>query len=189
MGDNHAAATYHMPSVHSREAPRFWEDASGFELFFNDVAEHAARAKISDVEAIKWALRYAGLEGEAWKYVHCQTGDRAATATLVGFRDEVRKCYPALSLSRRYTNHDLAALVQRTSEFREMDHDELGKYYRWFLPIASYLIGEGRLSERERNAAYIKGLPHPMRTRVLNRLAIVKPDVVPGDGYEFADAH
>jgi hypothetical protein len=181
--------TYHMPSVNSREAPRFREDASGFELFFDDVNEHATRAGISEQEAIKWALRYAGIEGEAWKYVECQTGNNAAAAQFQVFRDEVRHCYPNLSITRRYTNHDLAGLVQRTSELREMDREELGKYYRRFLPITSYLISEDRLSERERNTAYLKGLPHPIRIRVMHRLSIVKPDVVPGDGYEFADAH
>jgi hypothetical protein len=178
-----------MPSVNSREAPRFREDASGFELFFDDVSEHATRAGISEQEAIKWAIRYAGLEGEAWKYVECQIGNNATTAAFQTFRDQVRQCYPTLSASRRYTNHDLAGLVQRTSELRDMDREELGKYYRRFLPITSYLISENRLSERERNTAYIKGLPHPIRICVMHRLSIIKPDVIPGDGYEFADAH
>jgi hypothetical protein len=94
-----------------------------------------------------------------------------------------------VSVSSRYTNHDLVGLVQRTSKLREMDRDELGKYYHHFLPITSYLISENCLSGHEHNTAYLKGLPHSIRVRVMHRFSIVKPDIIPGDGYEFADAH
>jgi hypothetical protein len=89
--------TYYMPSVNSQEAPRFREDTLGFDLFFDDVDEHTTRAGINQQETIKWAIRYAGLEGEAWKYIECQIGNNAAAATFQVFCDQVRQCYPTLS--------------------------------------------------------------------------------------------
>jgi len=167
-----------MPMAHSRKAPRFASDPSGFDEFFEDVKELACRAAIDDTGAIKWALRYAGLDGETWRYVPCMIG-KDAKPTLDQFTDDVRKCYPHLSANRRYTNHDLEILVQRTSNFANMARDDFGEYYRKFLPCASYLIQNERFSEREKSHSYLQGFPQPVRDKILNRLAIKKPDVIP----------
>jgi hypothetical protein len=179
------ATVVHMPSVNSREAPRFVSDPTGFDLFFDQVEEFGVRAAISEADKIKWAIRYGGSEAESWKYVDCLAGANAPT--FAQFRAEVLKCYPNLSADRRYTHTDLARLLDSVSAFREMSKDDLGTYLRKFIPITAYLMRENRMSERERDAAYLRGFPQQVRSRILQRLSIKKPDVVPIDGYKFAD--
>jgi hypothetical protein len=181
-------STFHMPSTYSREAPRFSDDASGFDTFFDDVEELAgpSKANLSDADTIKWAVRYAGSEADSWKCVPCY--GRPAT-TFAQFKSEVLKCYPQLSADRRHTFSDLTRLTERVSEYRRFDKEDLGKYYRQFLTLTTYLLKENRLSQRERNAAFLKGFPQPVRVSILQRLAIKKPDVRPDDGYDMADTH
>jgi len=49
-----------------RNAPRFLSHPSDFNVFFEDVNELGKRAKLDNAAKIKWAIRYAGPEGEAW---------------------------------------------------------------------------------------------------------------------------
>ena len=178
--------TIHMPSVNSREAPRFSDDVTGFDSFFNEVKELAGptRANLSEADKIRWAIRYAGSEAESWKCLECYG---KTTTTFATFRTQVLTCYPQLSADHRYTHNDLNRLLDQFSDLHEMDKGDLGKYLRKFLSITSYLISESRLSDRERDAAFLRGFPQPIRNRILARLAIKKPDVIPGDGYTFMD--
>ena len=41
------AATFYMPLTNGRDAPRFASDATGFDSFFQDVADLATRASLS----------------------------------------------------------------------------------------------------------------------------------------------
>ena len=176
--------------IHSGKAPRFSADPSGFENFFNDVRELARRANVtSPAEMIKWSCRYAGNEGDSWEYVPCMLDVIANPPSFEQFIDNVRKCYPHLNGNRRFTIHDLDLLVHRTAALREMDRDDFGEYYRKFLSHASYLLKYGRLSDRERNSLYLRGFPPSVREKVLQRLSVKKPDVLPDDGYAFADIH
>ena len=184
MGSN--THTVDMPMAGSRDAPRFHDDASGFDMFFEDVETLAERAKIKDADKITWAIRYAGSESDSWRHVPCLT---RTGHTFADFRKDVMKCYPHLSETRRYTIDDLDRLVERTRDYRNMSRSDLGEYYRHFITYSSYLLTKGRLSERERNSAYLRGFPQPVRTQIYQRLAIKKPDILPDEGFEFADIH
>jgi len=177
-----------MPMAHDRKAPRFSSDPACFEDFFSDVKELAKRAALGDEDTIKWARRYAGIEGNSWRFVPCMVTPNAKP-TIDEFMEDVRKCYPHLNADSEFTNHDLDQLVQRTSNSARMSRDDFGEYYRKFLNCASSLIKAGDLSERERNKAFIDGFPKPVRDKVLARLAIVVPQRKPSKGYEFSDAH
>ena len=74
----------------SRNAPQFSSDPSGFDAFFQDVEELATRANISEAQKIKWAIRYAGSEADAWKYVPCMV-DLAGAPTFEQFRSDVEE--------------------------------------------------------------------------------------------------
>ena len=179
-----------MPLSRTRDAPKFMDDPRGFDEFFDNVAELAARAKLDDAAEITWAIRYAGEESECWENVPCRTkGPDATPATLDEFKEEVRQRYPHLLNNRRYSIVDLTKLLERTQDYRAMSQDDLGIYYRRFLSIADYLIKEDRLSERERNAFYLKGFPQPIRASIKKRLEIKCPDVRPADGYKLSDIH
>jgi hypothetical protein len=175
-----------MPLPHSAKAPRFSSTPTGFDEFFEDVVELARRAGLGDADTIKWALRYAGTEGDAWRYVPCMTVTNAAP-TFAVFLAAVRQCYPHLTADRRYTNRDLENLLTRTANIREMSRDEFGDYYRRFLTYTSYLIANRRLSVEDRNMDYLRGFPPDVSAKITHRLSIKKPDVVPDDGYDFND--
>ena len=82
-----------------------------------------------------------------------------------------------------------SVFVPSASNFRDMSRDDFGEYYRRFLSYTAYLIHQNRLSERERNSSYLRGFPQPVRARILQRLSVKKPDILPDDGYDFADIH
>lgn len=179
-----------MPSPHSREAPRFSADHSGFDFFFDDVKELADRAKINDTKAIEWARRYAGSESDTWVHVPCL--NRLANepvATFLEFRNEVRALYPHLDQARRYTASDLQRVVDRCRHFEDMSRKDLGEYLRDYIKISGYLVEKNRLSLRERSIKFIDGFPQPIRVAILNRLSVTDPDVLPDDGYDFQRAH
>ena len=177
-----------MPMANSRDAPRFASDPSGFDSFFEDVEELAQRSNLSDADKIKWAIRYARSEGDSWKHVECLSSAQNPPAYDL-FKSQVLQCYPHISATRRYTRRQLDDLVTETSTYRDMTRDDFGDYYRRFLTYTTYLISKTRLTDRERNNLYLAGLPQPVRSRVLQRLAIKQPDVQPDDGYEFKDLH
>ena len=182
-------STFNMPMSNSRDALRFSPEPSSFDYFFEDVAVLAQRASLSETDTIKWAIRYAGAESESWRQVPCLVPGRAPAPTFKEFQEEVRKVYPHLSASRRYTHEDLERLVDRTRDFRDMTRDDFGDYYRRFITYTAYLISKDRLSKRERNSYYLRGFPQPIRARILQRLSVKKPDVLPDEGYDFEDIH
>ena len=182
-------AHVNMPMSNSRDAPRFSSDPNAFEYFFEDVKELVTRAGLQDADAIKWALRYASSESESWRHIACLAPGVDPAPTFDEFKEEVRKVYPHLSTTRRYTHEDLERLIARTREYLDMTRDDFGEYYRRFITYTAYLLSNDRLSNRERNAYYLRGFPQPIHTRILQRLTIKKPDVLPDEGYEFQDIH
>ena len=184
-----SAPKFLMPMANSHDAPRFSSDPSGFDIFFEDVAELAERAELNDAAAIKWACRYAGSESDSWRYLPCMAQGREPRPTLADFKTEVLTCYPHISVSRRYTYDDLDRLIKRTQTSRDMSRDAFREYYRQFITFTAYLIKQRRYSEQERSQDYLRGLPNDVRGCVLQRLAYTKPDIVPRDGYNFGDLH
>lgn len=183
-----ATNTFRMPMSNSRDAPQFGSDPTSFDAFFDDVKELASRANLTVPDTIKWAIRYAAGESESWKAVPCQQenrGDDAPALTFQLFKEEVTELYPNLSSTRRYTYDDLKRLLANTRSISNMGRDEFGNYHRTFVTYSSFLIAQKRLSERERSLSYLEGFPTGIRTRVLQRLGIKQPDVLPDDGYDF----
>jgi len=138
----------HMPMASDNNAPRFYGDATGFKSFFEDVETLAKRAGLSDIETIRWAICYAGREGEFWEHVPCYANYQPAPQpapvnqpapvepTLEEFREEVLKSYPHLDSDWRYTYQDLKRLVSKTQECREMTRELFGEYYRKFIILS-----------------------------------------------------
>ena len=175
-----------MPLARTKNAPIFAADASGFDDFFDNVDELGRRTGEPDSEKKKWACRYAGSESDSWKHASSFGDD---TKSFIDFKADVLLRYPHLCYDRRYTINDLEKLVERTQDYREMSRTDLGTYYRKFISISQYLIDKGRLSTRERSSLYLKGFPQPTRVRILHRLSIKQPDILPDEGYEFTDIH
>ena len=178
-----------MPLSTSQAAPRFSQNPSGFDSFFDDVAELAKRAQLPDKDAITWACRYAGSERDCWECLPCLKADRPTPPTFDEFKKEVLGCYPHLSEDIRYTYRDLKHLVSRTQDYRAMSLVDLGDYYCKFLTFSHHLIERGRRSEDDLDTLFLQGFPHPIRDSVLQRLSVKMPDIDPSDGYPIADVY
>lgn len=182
------ATLFYMSMPNSEGAPRFCSSASEFDAFFDNVEELAQHTRLSITDAISWAHCYARPESKSWQYVPClRNGQVPAAFTM--FKQDVKKLYPHLSNNHCFTIRDLEELAPHTSQLVDMSHTDLGNYYHGFITRAKYLINQNCLSPRERNSFYLKGLPHPVGNHILQRLAIMKPDVLPDDGYQFLDVH
>ena len=174
------------PLTYSRDAPHFTGDSIGFDTFFDAVAELGRRAEADEKQCMEWACRYAGAESESWKSVRAF---KTAGETFATFRDEVRKCYPHLDASRRFTFHDLEVLVQRNQTYANMTREDFGRYYRSFVTIADYLKENNDFSDRERGRRYLEGFPPPIRFNIAGRLALTKQNIIPADGYLVDNVH
>ena len=108
---------------------------------------------------------------------------------FVQFKSDVCYCYPHLSGNCRYTNHNLKALLQHTGSYRDISHNNFREYYHQFLSYTAYLIGQNCLSEWEQNSSHLRSFPQPIGAQVLQQLSVKKPDVLPDNGYKFANIH
>ena len=65
--------------------------------------------------------------------------------------------------------------------------EDLGEYQRKFLKIARILINGRKLSDLDRDALFLSGLPADLETQVRQRLLITKSTHHPSDPYPIAD--
>jgi hypothetical protein len=175
-----------MPTTSAADAPKFRTDKSGFESFFADTAEFARRANLSTADTIAWARRYAGSESDCWEAIPCQQAG-AVAPTLTEFQEEVRALYPHLADDRRYTLQHLSTLIAENQALASMTRDDLGTYSRTFAMYTTWLIKQGLYSTQQSSEGFLTGLPPAIRARTQDRLLIVKPAVLPAQGYAVPD--
>ena len=65
--------------------------------------------------------------------------------------------------------------------------EDLGEYQRKFLKIARILINDQKLSDLDRDALFLSGLPADLETQVHQRLLITKSTHHPSNPYSIAD--
>lgn len=167
--------------------PTFLAQYPDFDEFFDGVSHYAERAGLDAAETIQWALRYARAEADSWRALEFMKAERQTPMTFEEFREGIRTSYPQLDKSRRYTKRDLDDLVTQMKELPRMTRADLGFYNRWFGTYARFLIDNNKLADREQSTVYLSGFPPTIRSQILNRLSIKKPDVLPEDGYDYAD--
>ena len=174
--------SFSMPMPNACDAPKFTSDPSGFDAFFEDLSELAQHANLSLSDVIQWAGCYAGEDCVFWP-------TRSDFVCLAEFQVAVSALYSTLDKTHDYTAQDLVGLIHWASNCQDKFREVLGTYYRLFLYGSAYLMERFGFSGRERGALYLQGFPQPLRARVLHRLAVTHPDVLPDDGYEFLDVH
>ena len=179
-------AVAHWPLTYSRDTLRFTSDHAGFDAFFDDMDELGTRTMASEQDHILWACRYAGAESESWRTL---PAFKSATATFGTFRKEVRALYPHLDQDLRWTFGDLENLLARTRGHSGMSREDLGRYYRTFVSISNHLISQTIISKKSRGRLYLSGFPPSTRLALARRLEITCPNVIPSNGYDFADVH
>ncbi|KAG5649789.1 hypothetical protein H0H81_002029 [Sphagnurus paluster] len=178
MANAHACP---MPARGHSSAPLFSPDqVRELKCYFADMDHLLDNYAIVDEAAMKrHTLRYLDVEtSELWEEL---TEYTAGTHTK--WRMAIFKLYPGPSDDRKYTVADLDKLVSERARTGLSSVEDLGKYYRTFLPITRFLETKGRLSAREKHQKFIAGFPETVWHKVVRRLEIVQPNHDPDDPY------
>ncbi|KAJ7657947.1 hypothetical protein B0H17DRAFT_955520 [Mycena rosella] len=171
-----------LPARRSKTAPSFDGKPGQVEHYFRDVKDTGAETeRNADTELINIALRYVDIDDE-------QLWSRKQTAgmTFDASKAEIKKLYPGSDGERLYTWTDLREVVKKGPERSPRDREEFAKYQRDLQRIADFLKDKGKISDRERNELFMKGIHSDFRFRVLQRLQIVK-STQPSDEPSFMD--
>ena len=121
-------------------------------------------ASISEAEEIHAAIRYANLEeAEGWELLPEATAVPADWSNLV---DTVKMLYPGCEGANCYCQADIQYLVQEFKAKPMCTLEELSEYQRKFLKITRTLINNRKLSELDRSALFLTGLPVNIKTQV-----------------------
>ncbi|KAJ6571902.1 hypothetical protein B0H19DRAFT_1064919 [Mycena capillaripes] len=82
---------------------------------------------------------------------------------------------------------DLREVVQKGQEKPPSNKDEFGEYQRNCQQISDFLKSKNKISDRERDEQFMKGICSDFRFRVLQRLQIVMPDQPSDTPYTISD--
>ena len=175
-----------MPLHGTQNAPKFdGKTPALLPRFLEDVNIIGTAAGISEAEKIRAAIWYADLEeAEGWELLPEAT---AVPADWGNFVDAVKKLYPGCEGANRYCRADIQYLVQEFKAKPMRTLEDLGEYQRKFLKIARTLINNRKLSELDRDALFLTGLPVDIETQVRQRLLITKTAHHPSDPYPIDD--
>jgi hypothetical protein len=176
---------YLMPIRNSKIAPYFSGEPSYLLRFFEDIEDHADRAKLSDVNQMRWCTHYANpIDAETWELLPSY-----ALGDYQIWKRDILSMYPSCDPDRRYVISDLLQLVATNSRKSISTKDTLGAYHRDFMRISLFLMARDRLSKCERNQLYLQSFSMEFRSRICFRLAIVHPDIHPDDTYDISDVY
>ena len=153
--------------------------------FLEDVDILGTAASITDLEKICAAIRYADLEeAEGWELL-----DEVAAnpPDWANFAQGVKKLYPSCEGTNQYCWADIQYLVQEFWAKPMRTLEDLSEYQRKFLKIARILINGQKLSDLDRDALFLSGLPADLETQVRQCLLITKSTHHPSNPYPIAD--
>lgn len=172
-----------------RNAPTFDpEKPRTLERYFDDLETHFARSGVTDeTDKKKYAVKFVSIDvADLWEVLP-EYEDPATTYN--NFKAAILKLYPGTQSGKRYAKADLEHLVDRWQSRGIANLGEWSEYYREYLQISRYLVAQGKLAADEQKRLCIKGVSGESRQKLDARLAIVKSDVHPSDGYEVQDIH
>lgn len=137
------------------------------------------------VDNLNSSIRYAPNEdADYWK-----TLPEAAGSDWARFRQAIIDAYPGAETNGTFTRSNLEKLVNERSAAPITTRDELGKYFRAFVPITAHLITTKKISDLDRDRYFMQGLDAAFSQRVRARLAIKSPDHPYDDPYPYADVN
>ncbi|KAJ7493745.1 hypothetical protein FB451DRAFT_1164616 [Mycena latifolia] len=172
-----------LPARGAKTAPSFDGKAGRLECYFRDVADTGQDTECTtDDELIQIALRYVDIDDEQlWgrKKVNGMTFD--------AFKTEIKMLYPGSDGEKLYTWADLREVVRKAHEDSPKDREDFALYKRNFQRIGDFLKVKGKISDREMNEWFMKGIHSDFCFRVLQRLQIVMHDQPSDEPYAMAD--
>lgn len=167
----------------SKSAPSFDGKPGHLLRYLRDVQETGEDTeRTTDDELIDIALRYLNIDDEElWKR------KRTAIMTFDQFKKEIMKLYPGSNGDKLYAWSDLREVVRKGQEKPPSNKDDFGEYQRNFTRIADFLKSKDKISERERDEQFMRGIHADFRFRVLQRLQIMKPGQASDTPYGIED--
>ncbi|KAJ8454616.1 hypothetical protein ONZ45_g19236 [Pleurotus djamor] len=160
-------AAAQMPSRGHHSAPKFSGEGQYINRFIDEVDALATAANLTDRDKIAWTLRYAGnAEFDSWS-----NGLAASKGNdWEAFKTALRNFYPEADDDRRYTEASLEAFVLLHSRKILRTKENLGRYHREFVTMASFLESKELISKREIKKLYIAGFDFTFQEQIRDHL-------------------
>ena len=101
----------------------------------------------------------------------------------------VCQLYPGSDVEQCWLIADMDRLVEETLKTGTSSLTDLGKYYRDFITITTFLIMKNCLATPEQSCAFTWGFPPELWSQVSNQLQLKFPDHFPNDPYTLEEIH
>ena len=177
-----------MPARNHASAPKF-DSTKPRELsaYFDELEVLLRGAGITDEKEKKvQARRYLEVEdADIWSSIPEYRGEE----TYEDYKKKIYQLYPGASEESRHTMTDLDKLVGKHMRLGIHTAEELGKYYRQFYVITTYLIEKEAMATMEQSRMYIKAFSPELREKVKQRLQLKNLDRRPDRPYPLSDIH
>jgi hypothetical protein len=164
------ATTILMPGRGDRSAPRFNpKQPRKLCRYFADLDFTFKHASIIDeANKKKHACCYVDVDtSELWETLVEYTD---ITKSYEDFMKAVHALYPGWDEEWKWSIADMDKLIGERSCIGIILLSDLGKYYRQFLTITTYLRSKNRLSEAKQSHAFVRGFPLMLWSVILQRL-------------------
>ena len=160
-----------MPGRTSKDAPSFSGRAKDLLDFFTQFEDLADSCGLTTAEKCRAVLRYVDSDTrELWaSFPEFEASDYDV------FKARIIDEYPGADRGAQYTYHDLENVV-----LRHVDHDistetEFVEYSHKFRPVATWLVKNKKISERERDKLFWQGLPRLVQREITMQLQLDGP--------------
>ena len=148
--------------------------------FFNDLDFQFTQLQVVDDKEMK--------EHALW-FISCDTMElweilpefANMTAPYQKFVNTVYQLYPGSNVEQHWLIADMDKLVGETLRTGISSLASLGKYYRDFITITTFLIAKNHLAAPEQSCAFTHGLPPELWSQVSYQLQLKFPDHFPND--------
>jgi len=161
-----------MPSPTSGKAPSFTGVKTELLDFLELFEDLASSNGLTDEEKCKNIVRYVDQRTKRFWVLLPGYANRDFT----DFKKNILAKYPGAEKGTHYTCRDLERLVANSADSGLSTETELMEYYYDFLPIATWLVDNKKISETQRDQYFWEGLPVLAQTAIDRRLELKLPD-------------
>ena len=176
-----------MPPRHHESSPTFDSQPRSLRPYIRELTHlFETYGIVSDTEKKFYATRYLDDDPyDLWESID----QFRNSSTFEEFVLAVYALYPGSNGDNKWSIHDLQKLVLVQASLEIERVEDLGTYYRRFLPISQFLRSRDRISHAEQNRAFVRGMQPKLWCQVLSRLEIIFPDHDPDDSYALSDIY
>jgi len=160
-----------MPGAGSKEAPSFSGCAGDLLDFFTQFEDLANSCGLTIREQCRTVLRYID---SAMKRLWISLPEYDA-ADYKAFKARVINEYPGTEKGMQYTYRNLERIVLTHADLDISTETELMEFSRQFRPVATWLVKNNKISERERDKLFWQGLPRHIRHAISLQLQLEDP--------------